>query len=180
MPEAEKQALLYGSWDSFSGQVFTEWRNDPNHYEDQRWTHVIAPFTIPKHWKIYRGYDFGFSTIRMEERYMEEQKKCCCHHGGEISDVEARVRTRTDEEYKKLLNRLNRIEGQIRGVKSMLENDAYCTDIVLQVSAINAALNSFNRQLLAEHIRTCVADDIRNGKDDTIEDLVNTVTRLMK
>lgn len=62
----------------------------------------------------------------------------------------------------------------------MLENDAYCTDIVLQVSAINAALNSFNRQLLAEHIRTCVADDIRNGKDDTIEDLVNTVTRLMK
>ena len=61
MPEAEKQALLYGSWDSFSGQVFTEWRNDPNHYQDQRWTHVIAPFTIPKHWKIYRGYDFGFS-----------------------------------------------------------------------------------------------------------------------
>ena len=61
LPEAEKQALLYGSWDSFSGQVFTEWRNDPNHYEDQRWTHVIAPFTIPKHWKIYRGYDFGFS-----------------------------------------------------------------------------------------------------------------------
>lgn len=116
----------------------------------------------------------------MEERNMEEQKKCCCHHGGEISDVEARVRTRTDEEYKKLLNRLNRIEGQIRGVKSMLENDAYCTDIVLQVSAINAALNSFNRQLLAEHIRTCVADDIRNGKNDTIEDLVNTVTRLMK
>ena len=62
----------------------------------------------------------------------------------------------------------------------MLENDAYCTDIVLQVSAINAALNSFNKALLAEHIRTCVADDIRNGKDETIEDLVNTVTRLMK
>ena len=77
-------------------------------------------------------------------------------------------------------NRLNRIEGQIRGVKGMLENDAYCTDIVLQVSAINAALNSFNKALLAEHIRTCVADDIRNGKDETIEDLVNTVTRLMK
>ena len=61
MPEAEKQALLYGSWDSFSGQVFTEWRNDPAHYEDQRWTHVIAPFTIPKHWQLYRGFDFGFS-----------------------------------------------------------------------------------------------------------------------
>lgn len=78
------------------------------------------------------------------------------------------------------MNRLSRIEGQIRGVKGMLENDAYCTDIVLQVSAINAALNSFNKVLLAEHIRTCVADDIRNGKDDTIEDLVNTITRLMK
>ena len=61
MPEAEKQALLYGSWDSFSGQVFTEWRNDPAHYQDQRWTHVIAPFAIPKHWQIYRGFDFGFS-----------------------------------------------------------------------------------------------------------------------
>ena len=62
MPEAEKQALLYGSWDSFSGQVFTEWRNDPAHYQDQRWTHVIAPFAIPKHWQIYRGFDFGFPS----------------------------------------------------------------------------------------------------------------------
>ena len=61
LPEAEKQALLYGSWDSFSGQVFTEWRNDPAHYEDQRWTHVIKPFQIPAHWQIWRGYDFGFS-----------------------------------------------------------------------------------------------------------------------
>ena len=61
LPEAEKQALLYGSWDSFSGQVFTEWRNDPAHYEDQRWTHVIKPFRIPVHWKIWRGYDFGYS-----------------------------------------------------------------------------------------------------------------------
>ena len=61
LPEAEKRALLYGSWDSFSGQVFTEWRNDPAHYEDQRWTHVIKPFRIPVHWKIWRGYDFGYS-----------------------------------------------------------------------------------------------------------------------
>ena len=61
LPEAEKQALLYGSWDSFSGQVFTEWRNDPDHYQDQRWTHVIEPFQIPAHWRIWRGYDFGFS-----------------------------------------------------------------------------------------------------------------------
>ncbi len=102
---------------------------------------------------------------------MGEEHDCCCC---------GRKRQRTEEEYKRLMNRLNRIEGQIRGVKGMLENDAYCTDIVLQVSAINAALNSFNKALLAEHIRTCVADDIRNGKDETIEDLVNTVTRLMK
>ena len=61
LPEAERKALLYGDWDSFSGQVFTEWRNDPKHYQDQRWTHVIEPFPIPKHWKIWRGYDFGFS-----------------------------------------------------------------------------------------------------------------------
>ena len=61
LPEAERQALLYGNWDSFSGQVFTEWRNDPAHYDDQRWTHVIRPFRIPAHWKIWRGYDFGFS-----------------------------------------------------------------------------------------------------------------------
>lgn len=62
LPEAEKQALLYGSWDSFSGQVFTEWRNDPAHYQDQRWTHVIEPFEIPSWWRIYRGFDWGFSA----------------------------------------------------------------------------------------------------------------------
>ena len=95
-------------------------------------------------------------------------------------DIEERTKLRSSDEYKKLMNRLNRIEGQIRGVKGMLEKDAYCTDIVLQVSAINAALNSFNKMLLAEHIRTCVAEDIRAGREDTLEDLVNTITRLMK
>lgn len=61
LPEAEKNALLYGSWDSFDGQVFREWRNDPDHYDDQRWTHVINPFPIPSHWRIYRGFDFGYA-----------------------------------------------------------------------------------------------------------------------
>lgn len=61
LPEAERNALLYGSWDSFDGQVFREWRNDPQHYDDQRWTHVIEPFPIPKHWRIYRGFDFGYA-----------------------------------------------------------------------------------------------------------------------
>lgn len=101
-----------------------------------------------------------------------DDNKCCCG-----SD---RTKKRTDEEYRKLVNRLSRIEGQIRGVRNMLENDAYCTDIVLQVSAINAALNSFNKILLAEHIKTCVADDIREGREDTLDDLICTITRLMK
>ncbi len=91
-----------------------------------------------------------------------------------------RTKQRSDEEYKRLINRLNRIEGQIRGIKGMLEKDAYCTDILIQVSAVNAALNSFNKELLANHIKTCVAQDIRNGKDDTIDDLVVTLQKLMK
>ncbi|MCI8723344.1 MAG: metal-sensing transcriptional repressor [Ruminococcus sp.] len=79
-----------------------------------------------------------------------------------------------------MVNRLNRIEGQVRGLKRMLESDAYCTDILVQVSAVNAALNSFNKVLLANHIRTCVAEDIRAGKDETIDELVATLQKLMR
>lgn len=99
-----------------------------------------------------------------------EENKCCCH----------KTKERTEEEYKKLLNRLSRIEGQIRGIKKMVESDAYCTDILVQVSAVNAALNSFNKELLANHIRTCVANDIREGKEETIDELVVTLQKLMK
>ena len=81
---------------------------------------------------------------------------------------------------KDLINRLNRIEGQIRGIKKMVDNDAYCTDILIQVSAVNAALNSFNKLLLSNHIRTCVANDIREGKEETIDELVTTLQKLMK
>ena len=102
---------------------------------------------------------------------MSDEHACCC------SD---RKRQRTDEEYKRLMNRLSRIEGQIRGVKNMLETDAYCTDILIQVSATSAALNSFNKELLARHIRTCVATDIREGRDDSMEDLLKTIQKLMK
>lgn len=87
---------------------------------------------------------------------------------------------RSENEYTSLINRLNRIEGQVRGVKKMVETDAYCTDILVQVSAITAALNAFNRELLANHIKTCVADDIRKGNDETIDELVTTLSRLMK
>ena len=91
-----------------------------------------------------------------------------------------KTKERGAEEYKSLINRLNRIEGQVRGIKGMVEKNAYCTDILIQVAAVNAALNSFNRELLENHIRTCVADDIRNGKDETIDELVATLQKLMK
>lgn len=94
----------------------------------------------------------------------------CCH----------KTKHREADEYKKLINRLNRIEGQIRGIKGMVEKDAYCTDILIQVAAVNAALNSFNKELLSNHIRTCVAQDIKNGKEETITELVDTLGKLMK
>ena len=87
---------------------------------------------------------------------------------------------RSDAERKKLVNRLKRIEGQIRGIIGMLENDAYCNDILIQSAAVNAAVNAFNKELLANHIRTCVARDIRAGKDETIDELVATLQKLMK
>lgn len=100
---------------------------------------------------------------------MEEQNNCC-----------HKTKERSEKEYRDLLNRLNRIEGQVRGIKGMVEKDAYCTDILIQVAAVNAALNSFNKVLLANHIRTCVARDIRQGKEETIDELVETLQRLMK
>lgn len=101
---------------------------------------------------------------------MEEKKACCSH----------KTKERTEKEYRNLVNRLSRIEGQVRGIKRMVEENAYCTDILIQVSAVNAALNSFNKELLSEHIRTCVAEDIRAGKDETIDELVVTLQKLMK
>lgn len=102
---------------------------------------------------------------------MEEEKCCCCHH---------KTKERSEKEYKDLIHRLNRIEGQIRGIKGMVEKDAYCPEILVQVAAVNAALNSFNKVLLANHIRTCVAEDIRAGKDEVIDELVTTLQKLMR
>lgn len=95
----------------------------------------------------------------------------CCTH---------KLKERPQQEYKDLLNRLNRIEGQVRGIKGMVEKDVYCTDILVQVAAVNAALNSFNKVLLANHIKTCVARDIREGKEDTVDELVAVLQKLMK
>ena len=94
----------------------------------------------------------------------------CCH----------KTKMRTEEEKKKLINRLNRIEGQVRGIRSMIEKDAYCTDVLTQVAAASAALNAFTKELLANHIKTCVAEDIRAGRDETVDELVATLQKLMK
>ena len=103
---------------------------------------------------------------------MSEKKACpCCCKKHTAS---------SEEEKKKLINRLKRIEGQIRGIIGMMENDAYCNDILIQSAAVNAAVNAFNKELLASHIRTCVARDIREGKDETIDELVATLQKLMK
>ena len=91
-----------------------------------------------------------------------------------------KTRQRSDGELKKLTNRLNRIEGQVRGLREMLQKDAYCTDILVQVSAVSAALNSFSKELLAEHIHTCVADGIRAGDEQVVDELVATLQKLMK
>ena len=91
-----------------------------------------------------------------------------------------KTKRRTEDEIRALMNRLNRIEGQVRGLKNMVESDVYCTDILLQVSAATAALNAFSRELLSTHIRTCVADDIRAGKDETLDELLQTLQKLMK
>lgn len=101
-----------------------------------------------------------------------EPKKCCC--------CSQRKKERTPEEYTKLIHRLNRIEGQIRGIRGMMENNAYCPDILMQSAAVTAAMNAFNKELLASHIRTCVAQDIRDGKDEVIDELVGTLQKLMK
>lgn len=94
---------------------------------------------------------------------------CCCRH-----------KVRTPEEHKALLNRLSRIEGQIRGIRGMVEKDVYCADILVQVAAANSALNSFTRELLGQHIRTCVADDLRAGQDEKLDELLKLLPKLMK
>lgn len=102
---------------------------------------------------------------------MENVKdNCCC----------GKKKERDEKEKKDLLNRLSRIEGQVRGIKNMVEKDYYCVDILNQVSAVNAALNSFNKELLARHIRTCVVNDIKDGKEEVIDELVVTLQKLMR
>ncbi len=101
-----------------------------------------------------------------------EEKKCC--------ECSVRTKERGQEEYRALVNRLNRVEGQIRGIRSMVENSTYCTDILTQVMAARSALDAFCRELLSAHIKTCVVNDVREGKTETVDELVKTVERLIK
>ena len=96
--------------------------------------------------------------------------ECCTH----------RTKHREEKEFRDLINRLSRIEGQVRGIRGMVEGDAYCVDILTQVSAVQSALSSFNRELLGNHIKTCVADDIRAGGDEAVDELLGIMKKLMK
>lgn len=124
--------------------------------------------------------------LMQDNRQKEEQAVC-----GEILEQTAerqagncrcshKTKERTDKEYKDLMNRLKRIEGQVRGIQGMLEKDAYCTDVLMQVAAVGAALNSFSKALLANHVRTCVAENIRAGNDEIIDELVILLQKLMR
>ena len=101
--------------------------------------------------------------------YKNKEKSCCCHK-----------KYRSDEEKKKLIHRLNRIEGKIRGLRGMLEDDAYCMDILVQSSAATAALTAFNRELLSTHIESCVVDGIRQGDDEKVEELLSILQKMIK
>ena len=116
----------------------------------------------------FRGNAMSENKIE-NKRVVKKVCPCCEKH------------TVRDEKHKKaLLNRLKRIEGQVRGIEAMIENDAYCNDVLIQSAAVNAAMNAFNKELLASHIRGCVARDIREGRDEVIDELVTTLQKLMK
>ena len=102
----------------------------------------------------------------------KEQKEVAC--------TCCKTKHREAAEYQDLIRRLNRIEGQVRGVRNMVEQDRYCVDILTQVSAITAALNSFNKVLLTQHIKECVVHDIQQGREDTVDELCATLHKLMK
>ena len=117
----------------------------------------------------------GLSVAEEERESMETPispaASCCC---GE------RKKQRSEKEYKDLINRLSRIEGQIRGIKGMVERDAYCIDILTQASAASSALSSFCKVILSSHIRTCVTEDVREGHEEKVDELVKTLQKMMR
>ena len=130
--------------------------------------------------KILSEHNFVDEILKLFRTPMKQAElldKLSDYHENDIAEAFEEL---SEEERKKLINRLKRVEGQIRGIIGMLENDAYCNDILIQSAAVNAAVNAFNKELLASHIRNCVARDIRRGKDETIDELVATLQKLMK
>lgn len=105
------------------------------------------------------------------KEHSECTKECCCCE---------KKKERTGKEIKDLIHRLNRVEGQVRGIKTMVEEDRYCVDILTQISAIQSALNSFSRILLSDHIKSCVVENIREGKEEVVDELCDTIRKLMK
>lgn len=111
----------------------------------------------------------------MEQDNSQAQTESCCN-----GDCCLKRKHREEKEYRDLIHRLSRIEGQVRGIRAMVEEERYCVDIITQVSAVTSALNSFNKALLSQHIKTCVADNIRNGNDEVVDELCETLKKLMK
>lgn len=107
------------------------------------------------------------------QKTAQTEDVCCCQ-------CSHKTKERSQKEYRDLMNRLKRIEGQVRGIQGMLEKDAYCTDILVQVAAVNAALNSFNRVLLTNHLHSCVAENVRAGNDEVLNELAGVLQKLMK
>lgn len=108
-------------------------------------------------------------NLKIQTSHPDTEEACCVRH-----------KKRNDDEYRCLINRLNRIEGQVRGIKKMVEKDAYCPDILTQSAAVTAAMRSFNRLLLENHIKTCVVEDIKTDKAGTVEELIWVLSKLMK
>ena len=137
-------------------------------------TYTVQGYSIIRERYIYERTGKTMDHTMNENAETLENTSEACEH------CTSKTKERSEKEYKDMINRLSRIEGQIRGIKGMVEKDVYCTDILVQVAAVNAALNSFNRVLLANHIKTCVTQDILNGKEETVDELVNTLKKLMK
>lgn len=114
----------------------------------------------------------------LEQEILSVQQEA--ENGGGACCCQERTKARSDKEYRDLVNRLNRIEGQIRGIKGMIERDAYCIDILNQASAASSALSSFCKVLLSSHIRTCVTEDVREGHEEKVDELVKTLQKMMR